>query len=1006
MGNYVAAEPLYKQALEIRRTVLGERHPAFAKSLNNLALLYYSTGEYAAAEPLFKQALEIKRAALGEQHPDFATGLNNLAALYDLIGDYVAAEPLYKQTLEITRATLGEQHPDFAQSLDNLAVLYHSMGNYAAAEPLCKQAMEIRRTVLGEQHPAFAQSLNNLAALYRLMGNYAAAEPFYKQAMEIRCAVPGEQHPDFAQSLDNLAELYRSMGNYAAAEPLCKQAIEICCAALGEQHPNFSTSLGNLALLYESMGNYSAAEPLYKQAMEIKRAALGEQHPDYAQSLDNLAGLYRLMGDYDAAELFYKQAMEIRRTVLGARHPDFATNLNNLAVLCSSKGGYAAAEPLCKQALEIYRAALGEQHPDFAASLNNLATLFAATNRETEAMKMMEQALAIDDRMIGQIFSISSENQRTAYLQTIRHRLDAFLSIVTKGLLASTEAVRFALSLVLRRKAIEAEALATQRDAVLGGRYPEVAPQLREITMMRTQIAQKALSGPGKEGLQTHQQLLVEWNAKKEKLEAELVHQVPEMNLEQKLRAADRQTVGLALPEGASLIEFVRFDVFDFKAVPARGESQWKPARYLAFVLPAREPDNLQMIDLGEAEPIDQMIATFRSAITDDPEIRGKRDLGALLSESVGEPNISNGTLLRAALFDPLLPAIGNRKRLLLAPDGDLTRLPFEALPTDDGRRLIDDYQVSYLGVGRDVLRFGATSSGQPAAALVAADPDFDLDAGQAHAQATSETAGALHNARRVSREIHTGDLEHLGRLPGTRVEGERIARMLGVKPLLGEEAMEARIKACRSPRILHLATHGFFLADQRRDPNQELRGLGLLGGQAGDGFAQMSEMPSERMSGPGMENPLLRSGVILAGFKTWLKGGSLPAEAEDGLLTAEDVSGLDLLATELVVLSACETGLGEVRTGEGVFGLRRAFVLAGAKTLVMSLWKVPDEATRELMEDFYRRILRGEPRAEALRQAQLEMKKKYPDPFYWGAFICQGEPGPLPSVGAGSDSL
>jgi CHAT domain-containing protein len=367
---------------------------------------------------------------------------------------------------------------------------------------------------------------------------------------------------------------------------------------------------------------------------------------------------------------------------------------------------------------------------------------------------------------------------------------------------------------------------------------------------------------------------------------------------------------------------------------------------------------------------------------------------GSAANDDIGD---NEGRALRAALFDPLLPAIGNRNQLLFAPDGDLTRLPFEALPTDDGRRLIDDYQISYLGVGRDVLRFGAASSGQPAAALVAADPDFDLSGGQAHAQATSETAGVAHNAHRVSREIHTGDLERLGRLPGTRVEGERIARMLGVKPLLGEEALEARIKACRSPRILHLATHGFFLAGQRRDPNQELRGLGLLGGQAGDGFGQMSEAPSGRMSGPGMENPLLRSGVLLAGFKTWLKGGSLPAEAEDGLLTAEDVSGLDLLATELVVLSACETGLGEVRTGEGVFGLRRAFVLAGAKTLVMSLWKVPDEQTRELMEDFYRRILAGEPRAEALRQAQLEMKKKYPDPFYWGAFICQGDPGPLP---------
>jgi CHAT domain-containing protein len=144
------------------------------------------------------------------------------------------------------------------------------------------------------------------------------------------------------------------------------------------------------------------------------------------------------------------------------------------------------------------------------------------------------------------------------------------------------------------------------------------------------------------------------------------------------------------------------------------------------------------------------------------------------------------------------------------------------------------------------------------------------------------------------------------------------------------------------------------------------------------------------------MENPLLRSGLALAGANTFLEHGNLSIEAEDGILTAEDVSGLDLLTTELVVLSACETGLGEVRTGEGVFGLRRAFVLAGAKTLVMSLWKVPDAQTRELMEDFYQRILNGHPRIDALCEAQLEMKKKYPHPFYWGAFICQGDPGPL----------
>jgi CHAT domain-containing protein len=246
------------------------------------------------------------------------------------------------------------------------------------------------------------------------------------------------------------------------------------------------------------------------------------------------------------------------------------------------------------------------------------------------------------------------------------------------------------------------------------------------------------------------------------------------------------------------------------------------------------------------------------------------------------------------------------------------------------------------------------------------------------------------HHPRDFNRSQH-----HFGRLPGTREEGERIAGLLQKQPWLGAAALEGRLKQeCRSPYLLHLATHGFFLPDQQHDLNRLSRGLELVAWEASPA--------SSRLSGPGMENPLLRSGLALAGANTWLQNGALPPEAEDGLLTAEDVSGLDLLSTELVVLSACESGLGAVQVGEGVFGLRRAFVLAGAKTLIMSLWKVPDRQTQELMEEFYRRILAGQSRADALREAQLALKSRYPDPFYWGAFICQGDPAPLRPLNAG----
>jgi CHAT domain-containing protein len=348
---------------------------------------------------------------------------------------------------------------------------------------------------------------------------------------------------------------------------------------------------------------------------------------------------------------------------------------------------------------------------------------------------------------------------------------------------------------------------------------------------------------------------------------------------------------------------------------------------------------------------------------------------------------------LRQQVFDPLLAALGEHTQLWLSPDGDLTRLPFEVLPDrEPGKLLLDRYRISYQATGRDVLRHGQPSTQKPAPALVAADPDFDLGSSPAPPGPTFSTTGATplppvspRTHSHCSRDIDRA--QPAARLPGTRLEGERIAALLGVKPLL-DCILDQPLKAIRSPCIVHLATHGFFLEDQQVNPDAADR---AMGGMSGLGT-------TDRLLSARFENPMLRSGLLLAGFNTWRNGGQPPTEAEDGMLTAEDVTGMDLLDTELVVLSACDTGLGQIHTGEGVFGLRRAFAVAGARTLVMSLWKVPDEQTQELMVDFYTRILRGEGRAEALRQAQQALRVKYPDPYYWGAFICQGDPGPLRS--------
>jgi tetratricopeptide (TPR) repeat protein len=980
---------------------------------------------HAGALPRLRQAVEITRAALGEHHPVYAKRLNGLALLHLELGDYAAALPLLRETLEITRAAVGEDHPDYAKRLNGLARVYTFIGDYAAALRLFRQAAR----TLGVGDSDYAESLSGLVSVYLTMtalggSGDTARRALVQQADRIRRAAVGEDHPDYARRLLILARVYSALRGRDAALPLLRQAAEIRRAARLE---NDAAGLIELARMHFELNDYPAALPLLHQALEITRAAVGEDHLDYAVTLHLLAEYYQAMGDRDAALPPLRQAAEIERAALGEHHPRYATSLSWLADSLIAR----------RQADEAW-----------------LADSLMARRRAEETMPLLEQLAAIDDRMIGQIFSVASERQRMAFLDKVLVNFHRFLSTALKHSSNSPTAIRAALDLVLRRKAIAAEATAAQRDAVLGGKYPALRPQLAELDALRNQIARAVaravLASPEADGLVAHQPHLAEWSAERERLEAELARLIPEMNLEQKLHAADHRTIALSLPEHVILIEFVRVFVRergqlrleplrDLYFPPGRGDDPedcpiflprtdpdawgWEPANYVAFVLVGGAPDDVRMIDLGDAQPIDRLVTEFRARIMGRRNARPKRDMTRQPSGCARTKKDKLGRALCVAVFERIVQALGpswprpGPIRLLIASDGALAHLPFEVLPTTGGRFVIDDFQISYLSCGRDVLRFGAAATGRPDLPLVVADPDFNLQAKARPAQ------GREHTARQFGRHSRDGgrDADHfcilesrkeildavtrdqdrrdsnddfLCNLSGMRPEGQRIAALLGVEPWLGANALEGRLKAeCHSPRILHLVTHGFFLPDPKYE----------RGRQGFDtGWADDSKGGEGVFHGPIMKNPMLRSGLALAGANTWLKAGNLPDEAEDGLLTAEEVAGLDLLNTELVVLSACETGLGQVQFGEGVFGLRRAFGLAGAKTLVMSLWKVSDEETRELMVDFYGRLLAGEGRAEALRQAQLAMKAKYPDPFYWGAFICQGDPSPLSTVRPG----
>lgn len=989
--------------------------------LNQIAVKLYRQSDYSQAVIFAKQALELTQRLRGDNHIDVATRFNNLAQIYKVQGHYSEAEPLLKRALALL-SLLENEHRRVALSWNNLANLYREQGRYSEAEPLLKQALNLLQHQLGDEHQDVALIKNNLAELYRKQGRYGEAELFFKQALNLWQRLLGDEDFTVAVSLNNLAALYQDQGRYKEAESLLKQALNLLRHQLRDEHRCFvASSLNNLALLYKEQWRYDEAESLYKEALRLRQRIFGDEHPDVAQSLNNLATLYYDQERYSEAESLLKQALKLRLYLLGEEDPNVVESLNNLAALYYDQERYSEAELLLIQALNLLRCLWGNKHPNVAASLQNLATLLTTTDRPTEALKYRLQATQLQDRTISQVFATSCENDRLVYLQAIRWNFDLFLSLVYGALSDSAEAVQAALDVVLKRKALTATALATRNRALHSGRYPHLTSEFQQLCSLSDQIVYLTFSPLKPNQLINYQKKLAQMQARYDELERELVSQVPEIKLQQQLQTVDRNAVLRELPDGTTMVEFVLFVVFDFKAVRNRGEVRWQPERYLAFVLPAKQPDSVQMIDLGLAEDIDRLVQDFRdSVIPGKPKNTGDLldfgDWDETLVLEIMKSNTAAGIKLREAIFDPIRPYLSEMKSLILAPDGALNLIPFQILPIDEtGKQLLmDEYTISYLSVGRDILRSKVQPTRPASAPLVIADPDFDLTAEQCAESHSTNLSPPLDILNTLG-----GD-RRFERMFGTRLLGESVAKRLkDVRLYLEAEAVESHLTTCQSPRILLIATHGIFFSEpQNKTPTQELT---------------LSRV--DLLSKGKIENPMMRSGLALAGANTWLADGSLPKEAGKGFIFAQDVAGLDLWANEITVLSACNTAMGDIKIGEGVFGLRRAFAIAGAKTLVMSLWSVPDKATALLMERFFENCDRGLGRAEALQEAQNYLRtitvkelrqsslglevlkdllgvkeldlqvsiscqeddKPLEHPFYWGAWVCQGDTTPLP---------
>lgn len=958
-GRVTEALPLAERQLRIRQALLDHRHPDVASSLSNLGLVYIELGRYEKAEVLLKQALQI--FSENKRPSDVAENTNNLAYLYQMQGAYDKAEPLYQEAVRIQESVQGGDRLELAHTLNNLASLYQAIGAYDKAEPLYLRTLSLKELVLGKNHSDVAISLSNIAILYSDQGAYDKAEPLFLRALNIQESL-GKDNLDVAVCLHGLADLYRHQGAFDRAVPLLLRALRIKESVLGKNHPASVVSLMNLAALYQDQGAYEKAEPLYLRGIRILEEVQGKDHPEVAYGLILLASLYHEQQANERAESLFPRIFQILDSKQLKSHPKVASALNNLAALYAEQGAFARAESLYQRAIQIHEA-IGDRSLKFATTLINLAIDYQAQDATDKALAYAERAILSYGQNLRVLTLSSTESRLDAFLGRLPQYADVAYSLLGRNL-QHRHALSLALgtALLYKGRSLDETAMVALelREMQTNLISPAERDDFSQLQVTRRRLAALYLAGQGQviPGKQADRMKGLE--AQIEGLEQKLA--LRSRTLRYKRRIADFaqivSRVSQALPADGALVEVVQYRPFNFRATSK--PSRFGPLHYLAMVLlPGGE---CEARDLGPAAPIDQSVALLLRQIAD-------RDTGQ-------QAYLKAAQSLYHSVFAPLLPALRQRRHVFLALDGQMQMVPFAALHDGQGF-LLDRYSFTYLGSGRDLLR-PMMPGLSTFSVVVMANPDF--------AHAAPASGGARTRGERAASMSEL--MKPLPELPGTQDEAEMLKRRFPQALVLTRAgATESALLGQRAPSILHLATHGLFVEDA-------VIFTGSGGDSRGWGAITVNRNPAGEKGAAGLSLPALsRSALMLAGAKA--KGeGHLPGD--DGLATALEMAGMDLGGTQLVVLSACDTGRGEVRRGQGIYGFRRAFFIAGTETLVTSLWTISDQSTAQLMDRYYEGLQQGGGRLEAMEQAMKEVRSTHAHPFYWAPFIVLGQDGPL----------
>ena len=945
-GNYNKAVEIETMAKNIRKQVLGEKHPDYVLSLSKLGNYYCDLGDYKKAVEFETMAMNLRKQSLGEKHPDYALSLSKLGNYYCDLGDYKKAVEFGTMAMNLRKQSLGEEHPDYALSLNNLAGYYSNLGDYRKAVEFGTQAMNICKQTLEENHPGYATSLSNLASYYCDLGEYNKAIEIGTMAMNLCKHTLGEKHLDYALSLSNLAGYYSNLGEYNKAVELGTQALNIRKQALGEKHPDYASSLNNLANYYYSLGDYNKAVELGTQALNIRKQTLGEKHPDYASSLGCLADYYSRLGNYNKAIELGRQALNIRKQTLGEKHPNYATSLNNLANYYSGLGDYNKAVELGTMAMNIYKETLGEKHPDYASSLSNLASYNYQCHNYQEAYRLLSKSIRIQKHIVLSMFKEATSRTRQTFWNKNNAEFDFFLSFCLKAHNQDYNGELYDYS-ALFTKGLLLNAETNARDVIFESGDTALVKQFDALQSVRIMlnkqyeksIAERTLNCDSLENVA-------------ELMERELIKSSKAYGDFTRSLTITWKDVQNELADGDVTIEFISTPFLDNDSV-----------MYIALALKKGYPEP-KLIPLFEEK-------TLKELSNDNP---------------------NDAQQLFHLVWNPLLSELEGTRNVYFSPSGALYNIGIENLPISAEERMSDRFNMYRLSSTR-LLALHPHSTSERKTALFGG-LDYEMSPQDV---ASNNLKNAYHSEFIAQNRDASADFMErggFGALPFSLKEVKSASKLLeanGYECHLfeGKDGTEEAFKSLsgKKVKVVHLSTHGAFVPQKEAKNTKQKNNFRFI--QFDDAAPQAQEE----------DQSLTRSFLVMAGGNMLKNYDSIPEGIDDGILTAQEIAHTDLRSCDLVVLSACETALGDI-TNEGVMGLQRGFKKAGANTILMSLWKVDDQASSLLLTKFYENLLSKKmPKIDALKKAQdyvrnyeieVEGKKEkiFSDPKFWTSFI------------------